>query len=207
MEVSQFCLIFPNVLQKLKHLRKHLFNNIFVQKPVFTTVPKLKLRIVFPYLGNVSSITKKILSRCISKRLKFCKLKIIFQSVNILKIYFRFKIVFLKPCNLTLSNGLSAEAEQLPITYKDMKGRVSEHQVVSPRTGKRVKGALPTIVMDHLLHCDREVAWEYIFLFNWQRVKPLLIGKIRKLFHYTRQLLLKQENILSGAIFIQFYFF
>ena len=75
--------------------------------------------------------------------------------------------MFLKPCNLTLSNGLSAEAEQLPITYKDMKGRVSEHQVVSPRTGKRVKGALPTIVMDHLLHCDREVAWEYIFLFNW----------------------------------------
>ena len=118
MEVSQFCLIFPNVLQKLKHLRKHFVNNIFVQKPVFTIVPKLKLRIVFPYLGNVSSITKKILSRCISKRLKFCKLKIIFQSVNILKIYFRFKIVFLKPCNLTLSIGLSAEAAQLPITLK-----------------------------------------------------------------------------------------
>ena len=48
-----------------------------------------------------------------------------------------------------------------------MKDRVSEHQVVSPRTRKRVKGALPTTVMDHLLNCDREVAWEYIFLFNW----------------------------------------
>ena len=48
-----------------------------------------------------------------------------------------------------------------------MKGRVSEHQVVSPRTGKRVKGTLPTIVTDHLLNCDRAVAWEYIFLFNW----------------------------------------
>ena len=43
-------------------------NNMFVQKPVFTTVPKLKLRIVLPYLGNISSITKKRLSRCISKR-------------------------------------------------------------------------------------------------------------------------------------------
>ena len=32
-------------------------NNIFIQKPVFTTVPKLKLRIVLPYLGNISSIT------------------------------------------------------------------------------------------------------------------------------------------------------
>ena len=53
-------------------------NNIFIQKPVFTTVPKLELRIVLPYLGNISSITKKRLNRCISKRLKFCKLKIIF---------------------------------------------------------------------------------------------------------------------------------
>ena len=93
-------------------------NNIFLQKPVFTTVPKLDLRIVLPYLGNVSSITKKILNRCISKRLKFCEVKIIFPSGNVLKIYFRFKIVFLKPYNLTLSNGLSAEAAQLPITLK-----------------------------------------------------------------------------------------
>ena len=44
-------------------------NNIFVQKPGFTTVPKLELRIVLPYLGNISSITKKRLNRCISKRI------------------------------------------------------------------------------------------------------------------------------------------
>ena len=57
-------------------------NNIFVQKPVFTTVPKLELRIVLPYLGNITSITKKRLNRCISKHLKFCKLNIIFQTGN-----------------------------------------------------------------------------------------------------------------------------
>ena len=91
-------------------------NNIFAQKLVFTTVPKLELRLVLPYLGNISSITKKRLnrsklelrvvlphlgnissitkkrlSRCISKRLKFCKLKIIFKTGNKLKNYFRFK--------------------------------------------------------------------------------------------------------------------
>ena len=49
-------------------------NNIFIQKPVFTTIPKLELRIALSYLGNISSITKKRLNRCISKRLKFCKL-------------------------------------------------------------------------------------------------------------------------------------
>ena len=53
-------------------------NNIFVQKPVSSTAPKLELRTVLPYLGNIFSVTKKRLNRCISKRLKFCKLKIIF---------------------------------------------------------------------------------------------------------------------------------
>ena len=66
-------------------------NNIFIQKPAFTTVPKLKLRIVVPYLGNISSIIKKRLNRCISKRLKFSKLKIIFETGNRLKNYFIFK--------------------------------------------------------------------------------------------------------------------
>ena len=66
-------------------------NNIFVQKPVVTTVPKLELRITLPFLGNISSITKKRLNRCTGKRLKFCKLKIIFQTGNRLMNYFRFK--------------------------------------------------------------------------------------------------------------------
>ena len=37
-------------------------SNIFVQKSVVTTVPKLELRIVLPCLGNISSITKKRLN-------------------------------------------------------------------------------------------------------------------------------------------------
>ena len=41
-----------------------------------------------------------------------------------------------------------------------MKVRVSEHQDVSPRTGKRVKGTLSTSVRDHMLDCDHTVAWE-----------------------------------------------
>ena len=37
-------------------------DNIFIQKPAFTTVPKLELRTVLPYLGNISNITKKRLN-------------------------------------------------------------------------------------------------------------------------------------------------
>ena len=66
-------------------------NGLFVQKPAFTTIPKLELCKVLPYLGNIFSITKKRLSRCIGKRLKFCKLKIISETRNRLNSYFRFK--------------------------------------------------------------------------------------------------------------------
>ena len=68
-----------------------LVSNRFIQQPLFTIVPQLELRIVLPNLGNISSITKKRLNRCISKRFKFFKLKIIFKTVNRLKSYFRFK--------------------------------------------------------------------------------------------------------------------
>ena len=102
------CLIFRNFILKLKHLRKHFtkmlirqnlldkciakfVNNTFIEKPDFSTVPKLELRKLLPYLRNNSSITKKRLNRCISKHLKFCKLKIIFQTSNRLKNYCRLK--------------------------------------------------------------------------------------------------------------------
>ena len=41
-----------------------------------------------------------------------------------------------------------------------MKVRVSEHQGVSPRTGKIVKGTLSTSVRDHMLECDHTVTWD-----------------------------------------------
>ena len=43
-------------------------------------------------------------------------------------------------------------------TYRHMKVRISEHQGVSPRTGKRVKGTLSTSVRDHMLNCNHTVA-------------------------------------------------
>ena len=45
-------------------------------------------------------------------------------------------------------------------TSRHMKVRISEHQGVSPRTGKRVKGTLSTSVRDHMLNCNHIVAWE-----------------------------------------------
>ena len=52
------------------------------------------------------------------RRLKFCKLQIIFKQVTDSRIISDLKIVFLKPYNLTLIINLSAEAAQFPITVK-----------------------------------------------------------------------------------------
>ena len=164
-------------------------NNIFIQKSVFTTVPKMELTILLPYLGNISSITKKRLNRCISKRLKFCKLKIIFQTGNRLKNYFRFKdrvpetlqsnFVYKFKCG-------SCTASYYGKTYRHMKVRVSEHQGVSPRTGKRVKGTLSTSVRDHMLDCDHRVAWEDFSIIGRESNHYLLETK--------ESLFIKQDN-------------
>ena len=136
-------------------------NNIFIQKSFFTTVPKLELRIVLQYLEDISSITKKRLNRCISKRSKFCKLKIIFQTGNGLKSYFRFN----DRVSETLQSNFvykfkcgSCTAFYYGKTYRQF--RVLEQQGGSPRTSKRVKVTLPTSVRDHMLDCGHTVAWE-----------------------------------------------
>ena len=132
-------------------------NNIFIQKPVFTTVPKLELRIKLPYLGNISSITKKRLNRCVSKRLKFCKLNIIFQTGNRLKNYFRFKDRVPETLQSNFVHKFkcgSCTASYYGKTYRHLMVRVSEHQAVSSRTGKRIKGTLSTSVRDHMLDRD-----------------------------------------------------
>ena len=41
-----------------------------------------------------------------------------------------------------------------------MKVRVLEHQGVSPRTGKHLKGTFSTSVRDHMLDCNHMVAWD-----------------------------------------------
>ena len=140
-----------------------IVNNVFIQKFVFTTVPKLKLRIMLPNLGNISSITKKRLNRCIGKNLRFCKLKIIFEAGNRLKNYFRFKDRVPKILQSHFAYKFkygSCTGSYYGKTYRNMKVRVSEHQGVSPRTGKRVKGTLSMSVRDHILNSDHTVAWE-----------------------------------------------
>ena len=88
------------------------------------------------------------------------KLRVIFQTNNKLRNYFRFK----DSVHETLRSNLiykfswgSCTACYIGKTYRHFKVRDSEHQGVSPRTGKPVKGTLSTPVRDHMLVCDHKL--------------------------------------------------
>ena len=64
---------------------------MFIQRLQVPTVPKKELIIVLPYLGKMSQIVKTRLTKTMNKHMKFCKLRVIFQTNNRLRNYFRFK--------------------------------------------------------------------------------------------------------------------
>ena len=73
-----------------KLIQKFL-NNMFIQRLQIPNVPKKELRITLPYLGKMSQIVKTRLTKTMNKHMKFCKLRVIFQTNNRLRNYFHFK--------------------------------------------------------------------------------------------------------------------
>ena len=57
------------------------------------TVSKKQLYLLLSFMGKMSALVKSGLTRSLHKRLTLCKVKIIFQTSNPLKNYFRFKDV------------------------------------------------------------------------------------------------------------------
>ena len=142
-------------------MHSKILNNMFIQRPQIPTAPRKELKTILRYLGKMSQIVKTRLTKTMNKHIKFCKLRVIFQTNNRLRNYFRFKDFI----------NFRAEAAQLPTlvrpTNRHFKVRVSEHQGVSPRIGKPVKGTLSTFVRDQMLICDHKVVHEYFkFLGN-----------------------------------------
>ena len=54
----------------------------------------------------------------------------------------------------------SCNASYIVKTFRHMKVRPSEHQAISTRASKHLKGTLPTSVRDHVLDCNNIVAWD-----------------------------------------------
>ena len=69
---------------------------MFIQRLQIPTVPKKELIIVLPYLGKMSQIVKTRLTKTMNKHMKFCKLRVIFQTNNRFRNFFCFKNLTVK---------------------------------------------------------------------------------------------------------------
>ena len=114
-------------------------------------------------MGKMSAFFKSGLARSFHKRLPFCKVRVIFKASNRLRNYFSFKEVLSEPirsCQIYNFTCRSCNATYISKTFIHMKVRVSEHQGVSPGTGKHLKGTLSTSVTDKMLDCSHMVTWD-----------------------------------------------
>ena len=112
----------------------------------------------------MSGVIEIGLSNALQKRFPFCKLRVVFKSTNRLKSHFNFKDVLPEPlqsCQIYKFTCGNCSASYTDKTFQHLKVSVSEHQGVSPQTGKIVKGALSTSVSDHMLQCDHIVTWDH----------------------------------------------
>ena len=138
-------------------------NKLYIKKYVMLTVPKKQLYLVLSFMGKMSALVTSGVARSSHKRLPFCKFEITFKTSNRLKNYFSFKDFVSEPlCSCQIYNFTcgSCNASYIGKTFMYMKVRVSEHQGVSTRTVKHVKGTLSTSVRDLMLDCNHIVTWD-----------------------------------------------
>ena len=81
-----------------------------------------------------------------------------------------------------------------------MKVRVSEHQKVSPRTGKHLKGTLPTSVRDQMLDCNHMVTWDDFKVLGRESNHWLL--EIKETLFIKRDKPSFNKNIYSQELFL-----
>ena len=135
-------------------------NKLYTEKKVFTTVPKLQVQIVLPFLGQASLKVKKQLTNTFSKFLPACKLSVVFKVSNRMSNYFKFKDRVPKPLASHLVYKFmcsSCNATYIGKTFRHMGVRIGEHQGRSARTGNIVQGTSLTAVRQHQLECKCEV--------------------------------------------------
>ena len=82
-----------------------------------------------------------------------------------------------------------------------MKAGVSEHQDALTRTSKTVKGTLETWVMDHILICDYQVAWDDFRTLGTKSNKFILELK-ESMFNKRDNLTLKKNQFSQELLLI-----
>ena len=133
----------------------------------------------------------------------FVNYGLFFKSTNRLKSYFNFKDVLPEPlrsCQIYKFTCRGCSASYTGKTFQHLKVRVSEHQGVSPWTGKIVKGTLSISVCDHMLECDHIVAWDDFKVLGRKSKHWLL--EIKESLFIKRDKLSLNKNIYSQELLL-----
>ena len=101
--------------------------------------------------------------KSIQQNLKFCSLKIVFQSPCKLRTLFKFKDTLDKKIRSDLVYRYTCSNCNVTYygkTYRHFFTRAAEHMGISNLTEKRVKNVKPSAVSDHLLQCDCSISFD-----------------------------------------------
>ena len=112
-----------------------------------------------------------------NKHIKFCELRVVFLTNVRLRKYFCTKDFVPETLQSSLIYNFSCgscTASCIGKTYRHFKVRVLEHQGVSPRTGKPVRGTLSTSVKDQMVACDYKVVHQNFKFFGKESNRYLL---------------------------------
>ena len=103
---------------------------MFIQRPQIRTVPKQELIIISPCLDKISEIVKTRPTETMNKHMKLCTSRVVFQTNNMFRNYFRFKDLVPETLQSSLIYKFSCGScttSYIVKTYRHFKVRVSEH--------------------------------------------------------------------------------
>ena len=106
----------------------------------------------------------------------------------------------LRSCQIYNFMCRGCNASYIGKTFRHTKVRVSEHQGVSPQTGKHLKGTLSTSVRDHMLDCNHIVTWDDFKVLGRESNHWLL--EINETLFIKRDRLSLNKNIYFQGLFL-----
>ena len=182
---------------------KLFLDRIHILKEKVPTVEKKPLRLVLPYLGNISLQTRTKLQKSIKGVLNCCKLQVIFKSQNKLCNNFHFKdpvpqiltsgVVYKFQCGLCNESYYGECVRHLAL-------RSGEHIGISPLTSKRVQPRKDSAVCHHLLNCNYSPTFEDFSVLCHDNKKYLLELKESLLIMRDRPSM--NRNVRSAPLYL-----
>ena len=182
---------------------KLFLDRIHILKEKVPTVEKKPLRLVLPYLGNISLQIRTKLQKSIKGVLNCCKLQVIFKSQNKLCDNFHFKdtvpqiltsgVVYKFQCGLCNESYYGECVRHLAV-------RSGEHIGISPLTSKRVQPRKDSAVCHYLLNCNYSPTFEDFSVLCHDNKKYLLELKESLLIMRDRPSM--NRNVRSAPLYL-----